>query len=116
MNVCEKKPNLSLQSLFENDETIDYKSVNIGQIDYAKIKDQQLLILDGLNDISSGFQQSIGSFVENGGSIAIFPSNDINLKDYNSLCKLLKIDEYISKDTVKQKVNTLMKEYPIFAY
>ncbi len=54
MNVFEKKPNFSLQSLFENDETIDYKSVNIGQIDYAKIKDQQLLILDGLNDISSG--------------------------------------------------------------
>ena len=114
MNVFEKKPSFSLQSLFENDETIDYKSVNIGQIDYAKIKDQQLLILDGLNDISSGFQQSIGSFVKNGGSITIFPSSDINLKDYNSLCKLLKIDEYISKDTIKQKVNKISYQHKIF--
>ena len=114
MNVFEKKPSFSLQSLFENDETIDYKSINIGQIDYAKIKDQQLLILDGLNDISSGFQQSIGSFVKNGGSITIFPSSDINLKDYNSLCKLLKIDEYISKDTIKQKVNKISYQHKIF--
>ena len=114
MTVFEKSPNFSIKSLFENDETIEYKATNIGQINYEEIKNQQLLVLDGLSNISSGFQQSIGSFVENGGSIAIFPSNDINFKDYSSLCKLLKIDEYISKDTVKQKVNQISYRHKIF--
>ena len=114
MSVYKKSQSFSLKSLFEKDETINYKAVSIGQINYEEIKSQQLLVLDGLSDISSGLQQSIGSFVENGGSIAIFPSNNINFEDYKSLCKLLNTDQYMVKDTIKQKVNTIAFRHKVF--
>ena len=64
LNIYEQSPNFSLQSLFQKDDAIDYKSVYIGQINYEEIKNQQLLILDGLTTVSSGLVQSIVSFVK----------------------------------------------------
>jgi len=62
-----------------------------------------LLILEGLKNISSGLLQSIGSFVKDGGSLVIIPSNDIKFEDYKPLSALLQIDEYLAKDTTNQK-------------
>jgi len=114
LNIYEQSPNFSLQSLFQKDDAIDYKSVYIGQINYEEIKNQQLLILDGLTTVSSGLVQSIVSFVKDGGSLAIFPSNDINFDSYKILSSELNLDEYLRKDTVKQKVNRISYPHKVF--
>ena len=114
LNIYEQSPNFSLQSLFQKDDAIDYKSVYIRQINYEEIKNQQLLILDGLTTVSSGLVQSIASFVKDGGSLAIFPSNDINFDSYKILSSELNLDEYLRKDTVKQKVNKISYPHKVF--
>ena len=114
LNIFEKSPNFAIKSLFEKDEAIDFKSVGIGQINYEEIKSQYLLILEGLKNISSGLLQSIGSFVKDGGSLVIIPSNDIKFEDYKPLSALLQIDEYLAKDTTNQKVNKISYRHKVF--
>jgi hypothetical protein len=114
LTIYEQNQSFALQSLFEKDEAIDYKYVPIGQINYEEIKKQQLLILDGLTNISSGLIQGIGSFVKDGGSLVIIPSNDIKLEDYKPLSALLQIDEYLAKDNTKQKVNKISYRHKVF--
>ncbi len=114
LSIYEKKPNFALQSLFEKDEAFNYQSVNIRQLNYEEIKSQQLLILDGLTNISSGLLQTIESFIKEGGSIVVFPSGSINHSDYKLLSNLLNIDEYQQIDTTKQKVNNIAYNHQIF--
>ena len=114
LNIYEQSPNFSLQSLFQKDDAMDYKSVYIGQINYEEIKNKQLLILDGLTTVSSGLVQSIASFLKDGGNLAIFPSNDINFDSYKILSSELNLDEYLRKDTVKQKVNKISYPHKVF--
>ena len=114
LSIYHKQPNFAIQSLYENDDAFSFESVNVGQINYESIKNHQLLILEGLSNISSGLLQTIEIFVKEGGSIAIFPNNEMNQSDYKQLSNLLKIDEYQSMDTTKQKVNKITYKHKIF--
>jgi len=115
MTVYEKQPNLAFRSLYQNDKIMNYNESSTRKIKYEEINNYQLLILDAIDNISTGFQKSIVNFVKNGGSLAIFPSENINYGDYNNLCELLKIDKYISQDTVNQPVNKLSYKHKIFS-
>ena len=114
MNVYEDQPSLAFKSLYQNDKIINYSESSTRQIKYEEIKNNQLLILDEIDEISTGFQKSITEFVKNGGSLAIFPSEDINYENYNNLCELLKIDKFKNIDTINQPVNTLSYKHKIF--
>nr|MBC8266536.1 BatA domain-containing protein [Flavobacteriales bacterium] len=114
LHIYEQNQSFALQSLFEKDDAIDYKSVSIGQINYEEIKNQQLLILDGLTNISSGLLQSIKDFAKDGGSLAVIPSNDINFDSYKMFSSALNLDEYIAKDTTKQKANKISYSHKVF--
>ncbi|MEC9208976.1 MAG: BatA domain-containing protein [Bacteroidota bacterium] len=114
LSIYENSENIALKTLYSNDDAFHYKSVNVGQINYDAIKNQQLLILDGLSDISSGLLQTIEAFVQQGGNLGIIPNNDINFTDYNQLSNLLKIDDLIVIDTTKQKVNKIAYNHQVF--
>jgi len=114
LSIYNQKPNFAIQTLYKNDDAFSFESVNFEQIKYEAIKNQQLLILDGLSNISSGLLQTIETFVKEGGSIAIFPNNEMSQADYKQLCNLLKIDEYQSMDTARQKVNKIAYKHKIF--
>tara|TARA_B100000902_G_scaffold399968_1_gene474109 strand:- start:17533 stop:19563 length:2031 start_codon:yes stop_codon:yes gene_type:complete len=114
MSVYEDQPSLAFKSLYQDDKIINYNEYSIRKIKYEEIKNHQLLILDEIDNISTGFQKSIANFVKNGGSLAILPSEDINYENYNNLCELLIIDKFLSIDTVNQPVNILSYNHKIF--
>ncbi len=106
--------NKSLQTLFSEDEMINYKSVAHSNINYEEIKENNLLILNGLNEISSGLMHSIEIFVKEGGSLIIFPNENIDFESYHQLTSLLKMDSYVSIDTNSQDVNIINYKHKVF--
>ena len=114
LSIYETQPTFAIKALYENDDSFSFESVNSGKINYQEIKNHQLLILDGISNISSGLLQTIETFVKQGGSIAIFPNIEINYTDYEQLSSLLKIDKYKSIDTIQQDVNQIVYNHKIF--
>ena len=85
----------SLEKLFTNDSYFNYNKQNIKQINYSSMNQSQLIILDGLKDLSSGFQQSLKNAIEKGSSITMFPNADLKyIATSKTFSQLLNIDQY----------------------
>ena len=59
------------------------------ELDYGRLNNYQLLILNELNTISSGLAFEVQQYVENGGNLLIFPSAEADLTSYQAFLKTL---------------------------
>jgi len=67
-----------------------------------------LVVLNGINDISSGFRENLIEYSKNGGTIAFFPGENINYRNVNSFLNELnlpKLSDKISQNYKIQKIN-----------
>jgi len=106
--------NVYLNSLFGKDSTFLFKNVSVGSIDYSTFSGNHLIILNELNEISSGLIQEVSRFVDNGGSLIVFPSENVDFVSYNELLNSIKASTFSSLDTFNTKVSHINLEHPLF--
>jgi hypothetical protein len=82
-------------------------SNKINQVDYNKIANQHLIVLNELETIPLSLQKSISQFVVNGGSLVIIPSLKTNITNYNNLFSALKIGAISKKEKSEHQVNSI---------
>ena len=104
----------SLEKLFAKDNYFNYRKQNIKQINYSSLNQSQLIILDGLKDFSSGFQQSLKNAIEKGSSLLVFPNADLNTTTYKTFSQLLNIDHYEKLNEQEIKIQSLEDKHPLF--
>jgi hypothetical protein len=104
----------SIQSLLGKDSLFTLNLFDENKIDYSSLSSQQVIILSGLHSISTGLSQEIDLFVQNGGSLIVFPSPEIDTSSYKSFLTLLGANFYIKKDTVRTKVDWVNFESDVF--
>lgn len=80
--------NPHLRSLFAYDSLFIYKSIDIKKVDYASIEDNDFVILNEPEDISSGLGETLRRYVENGGALLMIPSEKGNKDSYNQALSL----------------------------
>lgn len=76
-------------------EGLDYfKLVNqkASAVKYSSFKDFNLIILNDLNEISSGLSNELSKFVQEGGNLLIFPGAQIKKDNYNQFLNLIAVD------------------------
>ncbi|OQX76925.1 MAG: hypothetical protein B6D61_08040 [Bacteroidetes bacterium 4484_249] len=106
--------NVYINSMFANDSSFLFRNVNEGNIDYSSLESYQLIIFNGLKEISTGLAQEAKRFVSNGGSLVIFPSEDINFDSYRSFMNSMNVGHYTSLDTADTRVSYINLEHPLF--
>lgn len=74
-----------LNDLFADDELIVYHHFPENNVQISQLKDQQCIFLINNNQISSGLKNELVSWVNDGGSLAVFPENQKNYDSYNDL-------------------------------
>ena len=107
-HIYDSTSQASLEKLFAKDNYFNYRKQNIKQIDYKGLNQSQLIILDGLKDLSSGFQQSLKNVIEKGSSLLVFPNADLNIATYKTFSQLLNIDHYKKVEQARNK-NTISR-------
>lgn len=65
---------LAIKTLFENDSLFDYHVMSPYRIDQQYLADCQMVIVDGDANLNETMWQTIRDFVQNGGSVVLFPS------------------------------------------
>ena len=68
--------NKNISKIFKNEDKIFCSQQKINKLNYNFLKDQNLIILNECN--CSGFINFLKVFVENGGSICVIPSIELN--------------------------------------
>ena len=106
--------NTSIELLFQNNEAFEFKQQSEDRLDYSSLPQHQLLILNQLKEISSGFGQEIKKYTDNGGCIIIFPSPEMDLISYKYLTDLLNVQSFKSLINLNQKVDQINYEHEIY--
>jgi len=96
-----------LKRIFTENE-FNYKETAFDKLNYNEIGDQNLVVLNEINNIPVSLINSINSFITNGGSILIIPSNEISLNSYNQLFN------YNSEiNTIEKRITTINYSHPL---
>jgi hypothetical protein len=86
--------NRYIQALYGKDSTFTFTSMYDDQVDYAAFDAANLIILDQLKSISSGLATELSNYVKKGGSILVFPHEELEKQGWNSFLSDLGTGSY----------------------
>jgi len=115
LGIGKNENETSLSSIYNTDSVFNYSNHNITQLDYSIIKKSNLVVMYDIDKVNSGLSNTLKSFIDNGGSLLLFPSNTINYDSYRKFLSLLSVNYFTTKDSTKTKVREINLKHPVYA-
>ena len=106
--------NKFINALFANNPMFSYQTVSVGQVNYSDLGKQNFIVLNQLNDISSGLAQELKKFTELGGNLLILPDAKSNLSGYNSFLKSVNADVLKQWSNSEKQISSLNTSNTVF--
>ena len=107
--INQAEENKALNTLFLNDTAlVNYQNFSVNNINYNAIVKQDLVIINQVEELSSGLLNTLNKITESGGSILLIPPGNIKLSNYNLLLQQLGLNtiESIKSQTIEiSKIN-----------
>nr|MBA3900167.1 hypothetical protein [Bacteroidota bacterium] len=103
------------KSLFGRDDYFILNNVKENNIDYSQFQKNKFIILNELKNISSGLAQELKKFTENGGTMLVVPSKDIDIDSYKTFLNSNNLNYYANLDTNDLKVVKINTSHLIFS-
>lgn len=103
-----------IDALYGADPYFKLSRVPENNINYAVIPKFSLVVLNALQNPSTGLANELKNYINNGGSVVIFPDAGVNKEVYNQFLKVLglPIVEQVNKTDVK--VSQVELKHPLF--
>jgi len=106
--------NRYLTTLFKGLNLYNLTNQNQGRVDYAKIKENDLVILNDLTEISSGLASELDSYIIDGGNVLVFPGANASIDSYNNFLGNLTANNLTTLQKEQKKVSSLNEDEFIF--
>ncbi|MCK4407239.1 MAG: BatA domain-containing protein [Bacteroidales bacterium] len=106
--------NIYLKALFGGDTSFVFDNSYKSYLDYSSLKNYKLVIINKLDEISSGLGQELKRFVENGGSLVVLPSGKMDFDSYKNFLLTMNTAWYSGLDTFNTKVDYINFDNEIF--
>ncbi|HTF05315.1 MAG TPA: BatA domain-containing protein [Bacteroidia bacterium] len=103
-----------LKTLFATDSAFVFTETDEGKIDYTSFANYRFIVLNSLKSVSSGLANELKKFVDNGGSLMVFPGAGADVVSYNALLNPLGLSGYGAYDTTMQPVEHLNFQHPLY--
>lgn len=109
INYAQESKNL--KSVFETDAIFEFRNVSNVQLDYSQLSNYDLVVLNGLENPTSGLVQELLNTMSKGGSVFIIPGENLDIPTFNSACSTL---GYSIQKKVEQlsEVKTIQTAHP----
>ena len=101
------QPSVYLNSLLGKDSAFVMRNVAVTGVDYSGLATNNLIILNEIDEISSGLAQELQKFVAAGGSLLVVPSAHINTDSYRSFLSAMGSDYYGNLIKATQKISAI---------
>lgn len=87
----------------------------VRNLNYATFSDHQLIVVNGLSQVSSGLAAQLQEYVTNGGNLLVFPGASANIGSYTSFLTEMSANELLSYEQQERSVSDINTEEFIFA-
>ncbi|MDD3877072.1 MAG: BatA domain-containing protein [Bacteroidales bacterium] len=114
LSINKNNENVYIKNLFRNDTAFTLIQMHENNVDYQAFSRYNLIILNALNNLSSGLGNEIIKYVENGGHLFLIPGEQTDLNNYNSFLSQLSPLALNNLDTHKVKMSYINLEHAIF--
>lgn len=114
LSINQAQSSRYLDVLMRESNSFDFQNQAIGQLDYSTLSNFRLIVLNGLREFPSGLAAALQAYVEEGGSLLIFPGMDANLDTYNSFLRSIRTNTYTSINNTRREVGKVNLEQEIF--
>ncbi len=104
----------SVNKAFNTEAFFKITETDIQRVNQSALYEQQLVVLNGVQNISSGLSADLLKFKKKGGLIFILPSIDVNINQMNPLLKALNLPVIEGLKEINLKANDLALKDPIF--
>ncbi len=112
INAGEENPYLN--SLFAQDSLIVFSNANENRLDYTTFGNYNIIVLNGLNIISSGLSQEIKRFAVAGGNVVVFPGEMADINSYREFFLNLETPYTMAKDTFQTRISNINLESALY--
>ena len=103
-----------IRALFGADTYFNLSEMIEANINYSVLQNYSLIVLNELNNPPSGLAQELKVYIENGGSVLIFPDLNANLQVYSSFLTSLNLPAVAELNTKPTKVSGIEIKHPLF--
>ena len=107
INDTETKSSSAFRALLTNDSLFTLSELTTDKIDFSQFVKNDLIILNGLKELSNGLVSELKKFREAGGSIAFFPSSKGDVNSYNSFLTSFSANSFSKFDTINTRVDRI---------
>lgn len=104
----------AVAAVFEEDEDHRFLARSQRGVDLGELDDQDLVVLNGLDDVSAGLAQALEAFVTGGGSLVIFPPLRSGPAGHEDLFARFGAAPPTAKDTARMRVERIDLEQPFY--
>lgn len=115
LSIYDRQPNDYLKAAFGSLGLFSFSTAQMGQVRYDIIPSYDLIILEDLNNMSSGLIAVLGDFVEGGGNVLLFPGANINREVYGNLMSRLEANSFGDFQNTERKVGSVNEYSFVFS-
>lgn len=103
-----------LKRIYTTDE-FEFTSFKLDALNFNLIPDQNLIVLNELEEISNALKLALEAFKNDGGTVLIIPSENINLDSYNQIFRDFSIPSFANFNPNEKRVTSINYNHPLLA-
>lgn len=103
-----------LKALFGSDSAFAFTETDENKVDYSGLSNYSFIIVNSLKEISSGLATELRKFIDNGGSVFVFPGANADLESYSAFLSPIGVNSFDKLDTVRSVVDNLYFAHPLY--
>ena len=112
INGSNLDPNIT--GLFNAKAEFILDNSNANNVNYSALPEYDLVILNGIDRVSTGLTGELKKVLEAGNNILILPSTNLDVSSWNNLSSSLQIDRLSGLVNAKKEVGTINHEHDLF--
>jgi hypothetical protein len=105
--INQGNPNNYLGAIFKGISYFALDNQNLGQLQFQKFKEYDLILLNDLRGITSGLANELVDYIEKGGKVLVLPAPDADIKSYNSFFATIGAGQFQKWDKAPRAVGQI---------
>jgi hypothetical protein len=112
--INNKSENKYIQALFKNDSSFIVDQVLLGNIKMSEFAKYHVIMLNELEDISTGLIEELNRFVLQGGELVLLPSTNTQFADINKLLSIMGGVQFASYENQETEIGKIEFQHLIY--
>jgi Aerotolerance regulator N-terminal/Beta-galactosidase trimerisation domain len=114
LNINDGQNNRFLQNALGSAKNFKIVDQSSGGVQYSQFSNYSMIVLNGLNSLSSGLASELAQYIKNGGNALIFPANSADLTSYNAFSNSLQTNGLSAFEATPREISSINTEEFIF--